>query len=338
MSLRKTKGLGHRALAALHQTSGILMYHRVATEPADPWNLCVTPSNFAEQMEVLSRQAHCVPLTEFARRWISWRRRVQCAVTFDDGYRDNLVHALPVLERYGIPATLFIVSAGIGSEREFWWDTLERCVLEPSVLPALLEIEIGGHTHAWTLASTSRSPDDWRADDDEARDPRQQLFLELWNRLVGIDGEERERALRQLTAWAAVCAVPNSPDRLPLNRDELSELARHPLITIGSHTAQHAALTRLPSAERQRQVLEGRAQLQAWTGREVDTFSYPYGMHDPETRNLVRNSCFTLACTSRPAVVTPLAGRWMLPRLQALNMDGDGFSRWLGEWFPQWAA
>jgi peptidoglycan/xylan/chitin deacetylase (PgdA/CDA1 family) len=338
MALRKLKGMGHGALAALRQTSGILMYHRVATEPADPWNLCVTPASFAEQMEVLSRQARCIPLAEFARHWSVSRGRVRCAVTFDDGYRDNLLHALPILERFGIPATLFIVSARVGSEREFWWDTLERCVLEPAVLPASLEMEIDGQRRVWGLASTGRPAGDWRADDDEPREPRQLLFLELWNLLVGMDEEVREGAMRQLVEWAGIRAVPESPERLPLSREELFELARHPLITIGCHTAQHAALTRLPSGERQRQVLEGRAQLQAWTGRTVDTFSYPYGMHDPETRRLVRSSAFSLACTSRPAVVTPLAGRWMLPRLQAMNLDGEQFSRWLRGWFPQWAA
>ena len=72
-------------------------------------------------------------------------------VTFDDGYADNLYNAKPLLERYEIPATIFLTSGCIGQNREFWWDELDRMLLQPKTLPRALHLNIDGTTHDWDL-------------------------------------------------------------------------------------------------------------------------------------------------------------------------------------------
>ena len=85
-----------------------LLYHRVNDLRPDPWDLCVSPAHFAEQMEVVS---HISP---------------RPIVTFDDGYADNLHRALPILETYDISAIVFVASGAIESQVEMWWDALDR--------------------------------------------------------------------------------------------------------------------------------------------------------------------------------------------------------------------
>ncbi len=101
---RRALGLGGRRRA------GVLMYHRVADEISDPWGLCVTPDHFAQHMELLARHNAQIDLADLHGRkgYAPFGRRI--AVTFDDGYLDNFTQAVPILERYGIPATIFVVA------------------------------------------------------------------------------------------------------------------------------------------------------------------------------------------------------------------------------------
>ena len=87
----------------------ILMYHRVrAGHPGD--SLCVDPALFADQIAWLAEHAALVPLREISDPDLDTNGRCRVAITFDDGYLDNLVDALPVLEKHGVPATLFVTS------------------------------------------------------------------------------------------------------------------------------------------------------------------------------------------------------------------------------------
>src|SRR4029077_3069692 len=104
----------------------ILMYHSISRGRPDPWDLCVEPDLFAEQVELLRDRYHVMSLAEL-RNALSQDEPLTRAVvlTFDDGYRDNLLVAKPLLERHEVPATVFVTTAYVGSGRDFWWDELE---------------------------------------------------------------------------------------------------------------------------------------------------------------------------------------------------------------------
>src|SRR5262249_54220566 len=130
----------------------ILMYHRVTELPNDPYLLAVTPEHFAEQMEVIRR--YCIPmrlkeLVEALRERKVPNRAV--VVTFDDGYADNLHEAKPVLEHYEVPATVFVTAGQVGNRREFWWDDLDRVLLQPGTLPARLRLAMKGTAYECEL-------------------------------------------------------------------------------------------------------------------------------------------------------------------------------------------
>jgi peptidoglycan/xylan/chitin deacetylase (PgdA/CDA1 family) len=334
-ALSSLKARAEKLLSRAGASAAILMYHRVAEEEHDPWNLCVSPERFAEQMAFLQKAADCVDLLDVQGSKLTPRSgRARIAVTFDDGYRDNLTRALPVLERYGIPATVFVVSGSIGRSREFWWDALERCLLRPQRLPERLELDVAGMRRRFWLGNSESSDPAWRADDESAPGPRESVFLELWKALVGLDTERQDAVLVALMEWACIHPEP-APERRPMTSEELAQLAAHPLIRIGCHTVTHRSLPSLPAREKEREIAAARSALEAGTGGPIEVFSYPYGRVDAEAAAIVGRSRFSLACTSRPAPVTPLANRWALPRLQVTDRGGAKFASWLCGYLPQ---
>ena len=101
-----------------NQYVNILLYHRIANSEDDFWNLCVSPVHFEEQIRWITEH---YPVYRFADDFGTIREPA-VVVTFDDGYRDNLEHALPILEKYNVPATFFISTGSIGGG--YWWDRL----------------------------------------------------------------------------------------------------------------------------------------------------------------------------------------------------------------------
>ena len=129
----------------------MLMYHRVASLESDRWGLAVQPERFAGHMQLLRERFNPISLPDLlaALRGGGVPRR-SVAVTFDDGYRDNLTVAKPLLERYGVPGTVFVVSGYVGSKRDFWWDELDRLCRDPAAVAAGLDCRT-----TWEPAATA---------------------------------------------------------------------------------------------------------------------------------------------------------------------------------------
>src|ERR671912_1837193 len=178
----------------------ILLYHRVAELRLDPWFLSVTPRNFAEHLEVLQRYAHPISLQRLFQGLLEGglpERAV--AVTFDDGYADNLHDAKPLLARYEVPATVFLATGFIGQKREFWWDELDRLLLQPGTLPERVRLRVDGETYEWELGEAAEYTREdfqchrgWKAWT-ESQTPRQQLYTALYDLLRPLGAAERRR-------------------------------------------------------------------------------------------------------------------------------------------------
>ena len=85
----------------MNATGTILMYHRIAKVDLDPWGMCVTPENFAEQIHLIKKNGQVMALDELVDALRTGRQpKNGIVITFDDGYVDNLTHALPVLEEH----------------------------------------------------------------------------------------------------------------------------------------------------------------------------------------------------------------------------------------------
>lgn len=122
-NIRVTQTL-RRLRSRLRGGVAILGYHRLDPAP-DPLYLSVHPERFEQHVRAIARVGTAIPLRQAASELAQGRvPRRGIVLTFDDGYSDNLRVALPILERHGMPATIFVTTGNEGGE--FWWDRLAR--------------------------------------------------------------------------------------------------------------------------------------------------------------------------------------------------------------------
>jgi peptidoglycan/xylan/chitin deacetylase (PgdA/CDA1 family) len=303
------------------------MYHRVADVVTDPWNLCVSPQFFDDQMAFLQSALDPVPLSEITAPSTTGRSRV--AVTFDDGYVDNVTNALPILETRNIPATIFIISGTIDSDREFWWDELEHLMLACAPLPETVRLETSkgsfehavGQAHSYTKADQSS---DREVDIFESRPgTRLRSYFEIWELCCGLDPDERLQILDALWSWSGRKRITR-PHFRPMNRGELREAAAIKLLEFGAHTTSHPRLPTLSPVERNREIIDSADFLERETGTRPSSFSYPFGQHDSATVAIVRDS-FDRAVSTRPGIIQAVTPVHELKRLAIENWSADIF-------------
>jgi peptidoglycan/xylan/chitin deacetylase (PgdA/CDA1 family) len=166
--------------------SSVLVYHSISS-PAEgmPGDIDISPERFRRQVRWLARRRNVVPLTETLSKQ-NWKT---VALTFDDGYQDNLTVALPVLEMFGLHMTVFVVAGFVGTE---------------------------GY----------------------------------------------------------------------LSRDDLREIARHPLVKVGAHGLWHRDFNRLSTEDARHELTESRRYLEEIIGKRVDLMAWPYGECNPELERL----------------------------------------------------
>jgi len=340
--LRRTTRRARRWLAhPFVQPGVILMYHRVVELPSDPQLLGVTPGHFAEHLDVLRRCAHPVSLERLLEGLRGGRvpgRAV--AITLDDGYADNLFNAKPLLEQYDVPATVFVAAGQLGIPREFWWDELDRLLLQPGRLPGHLRLVCSGRMHQWALEEAAVYDDaafehnrTWHFERPDEPGPRQRVSGPLYHLLHGMPAADRQSLLDQLRLWAGA-SVEGRPSHRMLTVDEVSRLCPGPgeLITIGAHTMTHPALASLPTSEQRCEIQRSKAVLEEVLRSRVAGFAYPHGSGTPETIAMVREAGFEYACSSEPDSVWANSARFWLPRVVVRDCDGDEFAGFLNYW------
>ena len=344
MSLRARAGwrwsqARHWLKSRMGAPAAILMYHRVTELANDPHLLAVTPVHFGQHLEAIRAIGAPLRLEELVRALEQGRvPRRAVAVTFDDGYADNLHNAKPLLARHDVPATVYVTAGQVGGRREFWWDELDRLLLQPGTLPPVLRLTLDGGVREWRLDEARGYTEqdrqrhrDWHIECREDPGPRQRLFRALFEILYPLPTEEKWRLLEEVASWASAPAMPR-PTHRTLTSDELARLAADGLVDIGAHTMTHPVLARLPPADQRKEIQESKTCLEAMLGRPLASFAYPHGSSTPEAVESIAQAGFTSACSSRAEAVFRGADRFHLPRLVVRDWDGDAFARWLRWW------
>lgn len=320
----------------------ILLYHRVADLPSDPQLLTVTPAHFAEHLEILRQHAHPMNLEEMVRslRKKTLPRRA-VAVTFDDGYADNLYNAKPLLERCDVPAMVYVSSGYVGTNREFVHDMLEGLFLRPGKLPQQLVLTIRGRTHQWDLGDEAYYSEDayqrnraWHVQKVENPTSRHHVYRCLCQLFYDLPDGDRRIAQDALMIWAGTKSACRPTYRV-LGSDEIRILADGGLVEVGSHTVAHPVLSALPSDKQREEVQQSKICLEEILGRPVTSFAYPYGRqldYTAETVDMVREAGYDHACSNFEGLVQKGSDPWQLPRFLVRDWDGEEFACRLGEW------
>ena len=303
----------------------ILMYHRVCSPRIDPWDLAVSNECFEEQMQYLKQHRTTLAMSDFVNQLQAGTLpKTAVAITFDDGYRDNLVNARPVLERHGLSATLFLATGYVDAKKLYWWDELANMILEAPE-PAQLEVVLAGSTLlvCWGIPEEDDLAGSWQASQDP-RTERQKAYLSLWRKLKQAIPTEQETALIYLRSQLMV-----STDSLtePMGAAEVTQALQGGVFTLGAHTVNHPALSELNSNEARQEIAQSRERCEAIAAATVQGFAYPYGAMGAEVRATVQLLGFRWACSTEHGFVSSDNCKlYALPRIAATNQSLEAFA------------
>jgi peptidoglycan/xylan/chitin deacetylase (PgdA/CDA1 family) len=290
------------------------MYHRVAVVQHDPWGLAVDPERFEEQIAYVKRHRTPMSMDELVDRLRSKTLPADAvAVTFDDGYRDNLVNAKPVLARHGVPATLFLATGFINQNTPFWWDELATMILASTQTIRDQQVWAGEAVILdWGEAEHSDMAGGWRAWD-EPRTARQNAYLAIWRKLQRATAEDRDVVMNTLR-----CHLGPAQDPLgrPMSSDEIGAFLSGGLVELGAHTVTHPALTFLSRLESRQEIEASGHRCRELATKCVNGFAYPYGDMSSEVRSDVATLGFSWACSTEGGFVDgKQADIFALPRI-----------------------
>jgi peptidoglycan/xylan/chitin deacetylase (PgdA/CDA1 family) len=321
------------------ETKGlILLYHRVAEVSPDPWSLCVSPHHFSDHVKILKDFASPVSLCDVVKekeestlpeRWFS--------VTFDDGYADNLSSAKPILQKYDIPAMLFLVTNSLDNDREFWWDELEQILLQPGTLPEYLELSIGGHVFYWNIEETNYTRDNfenhrsWKVSDTNYPTSRHILYSQLHQLLQPLQDDTRKEILDILHLWAQKPKKVRKTHRC-LSSQEVRALGGGDIISIGSHSVTHLDMSRHEHDIQRNEIQESKQYLENLLDHPITGFSYPHGRYTEDTLHILKDCGFAFACTVIPRLMERTTNFLEIPRLQVEDWDCNHFEKQLSVW------
>lgn len=286
----------------------ILMYHSI-DDPngrSDTWNLSISPDNFASQIEALVSEREVVPVEELGRCVHAGRIPERyAAITFDDGYANNLALAKPILEHYKAPATIFLMTSTL-DKQGFWWDRLERVIMDADFLPAKLFIPLLDQTFEVPVA-----------------EDRAEVHFAVWNCLRKLDPDHRDKAIAHLADMLDV--QPDNPALRPLTTHELQQL--NGIISVGAHTLSHPSLPQLCGAKLIGEIADSKAICESLLNRQITMFAYPFGDYDDKVRAAVAEAGLTLACTTEGRSIQAGDDCLALPRIAVSNCTGEEFIR-----------
>jgi peptidoglycan/xylan/chitin deacetylase (PgdA/CDA1 family) len=245
-------------------------------------------------------------------------------LTFDDGYKNNYTCAFPILKKYNIPATIFVMTGFIDRTTYLWSDRLEFIIkqapsenIEFSWEKDRLILEL--HSNLGKIKSFQTI----RKYLKELSEQQKLSFIEKLQQMVGIEYN-----------WSKV------PEQLlPLTWEQINEMKGSGLIAIGSHTVTHPILSQCTLEQQRHELSQSQLRIRQETGTECNLFAYPNGRitdFNSETIRLLKELKYLGAVTVVHGYVTENRDNFQLSRfggdisLEALGTIVSGLSRLVG--------
>ncbi len=235
-----------------------LFYHRINVLENDFHKLCVSPDNFRRQIQYLKDNYQ---ILRFEDDW-TMSDSDAVTITFDDGYLDNLEYALPILEEFEVPATIFISTGTMNQLKELWWDELEYLLFWGNNIPSCFQLTDTEFNYKWNT---------------NTRYYRKNCYISLHYLMkYFINLDRRENWLEQLWEWRGLKRNIRK-ENLTVSREECRKLAESKVITVGAHTVSHPSLAALTREEQEMEIKTSIEVLSNVLKKRITLFSYPFG-------------------------------------------------------------
>ena len=287
---------GFSLIRRTHPSARILYYHRV-NDDRDPFFPAISSSLFEQEMKHLARHYKVVSMPELIKHLAGGPAEPVVAITFDDGYRDNYENAFPILQRYGLPATIFVTTGTMDYDDPIWFEQMAHALKKTTLEHLDLEIDI---PRRFLLRTESER-------------------LSANNRIFGLlrelpDTERKEwllRILRQL-------AVTDDGERRGkmLTWDQARYMSTRG-VGFGGHTVNHPFLSRLTRENACWETSECKRRIEAELQLPVECFAYPNGREKdlgPWTDEAIQSAGYRSAVTTIWGMNYPSTDRIRLKR------------------------
>jgi len=283
----------------------ILIYHRILDNPDYMYPYEPDIIKFKWQMELLASHFKVLPLAEALDRLYagSLPSKAVC-ITFDDGYADNYQHAFPILLENGLPATFFVVSGMLNTDRMWNDDVVETVRHYPEPVMDLEFLGMGRHNLA---------------------NPREKYnaAIALIKAIKYLPLRKRDEICRTIALLAA-----DLPKRLMLTAEQVKHLSEQGM-EIGSHSVNHPILKDLPIADWQAEILNSKLKLESVTGRAVRFFAYPNGKlntdYTIDQTNFIKQCGYSAGFSTDSGCATAKANCLTLPRFTPWDVTPNRF-------------
>ncbi|MBI1878318.1 MAG: polysaccharide deacetylase family protein [Chloroflexi bacterium] len=272
----------------------VLAYHRVI-DPHPPGfdtfkpNVSATPAAFAAQMDFIRHRFHVVSINELVA-WLQDKHPLPlnpALITFDDGYRDNLDYALPVLQERGLPAVIFLATNYIGSASPFFWDLIAYCFHHTSKNE--VDLPLAGRQQ-------------WR-------DPssRAAVMVRWLDSLKKLPDTEKWAAVEKLPQALDVSVSADAFANMHLTWDQVRQMVAAG-VDMGAHTQSHPILTRVTLEQARDEVAGSKARIEVEINQPVTAFAYPNGQpsdFNPALQTMLQQVGIKAAFTLVPGPTRP---------------------------------
>jgi len=285
----------------LHGAGVILMLHRVlasdrAADLPHRNELCVGPKAFEHLLAWLKKHFDCVPLMDILQPGTQRSERPKVTLTFDDGWRDNDINAFPLLQKYQVPASIFLSTDFIGSRQRFWWESIGETLWGSYG-------ETARHHLIESLLQVGRALPVLLDDLDVER--RSLTLLHYLQSLKSLSPDD----LNRLTYECPDESMPQALDWQQVRALEASGLVR-----FGPHGASHAILTGLSDRRLDEELSRSREALLIGCNRPLPVYCYPNGDHDARVRQHVAGHDFAFALGTGTGIYRGASDPLALPR------------------------
>lgn len=300
-------------LASLRPNSvAILMYHSVREPEQDSeWigpGITHAPAIFSWQMEMLAGKFHPVTIDDvllFLEGKKSLPRRA-VAVTFDDGYLDNLEYAAPILQRFGISGAFYVTTSLIGQTCAPWFSQVRRAFFTT-------------RRASWASSGHGRTLD---ISTPAARDA---ALLSAYDLCAPLVGDAQPRAVETIQRELEVEPAP-PPQRLMMNWSEVRSLRKAGHI-VGSHTVTHPNVAHIPEAAAHAELFDSKRCIEEQLQEEVKHFSYPHPALEPQwsgqTVSVAREAGYLTSVTTTRGPVRAGSNPLSLTRVRAPRSQNE---------------